>query len=347
MELFRIENLSFAYDSNRANRIFTNRVNLTTRWNLWNRYNRAKDSTRGCVDSNLDSTDSTRDFIDSTLDSTYSMQNHAQNLVLENINLNYDSSEFLAITGANGGGKSTLIKLILGILHPANPRTITRFIATKDMGYVPQSTQANPNFPIRAIECVLMGLVGEKIFGFYSKSDRFRAIEMLEKVGVSHFWDKKIADLSGGQRQRVFIARALMSRCKLLILDEPSASVDRTSSAQIFALLESLHRSGVGIIAISHDLDLVGKYASSIICLNRTIISMGAGLCAPNACDSLSQNSTISLESSAPKSYVLKSQKPTISLESEMLKSRKIKSQNPRNATQSHPQNNPPKDTNA
>lgn len=340
MELFRIENLSFAYDSNRANR-----VNFATRWNLWNRHNHAKDSTRGCVDSNLDSTDSTRDFIDSTLDSTYSMQNHAQNLVLENINLIYDSSEFLAITGANGGGKSTLIKLILGILHPANPRTITRFIATKDMGYVPQSTQANPNFPIRAIECVLMGLVGEKIFGFYSKSDRFRAIEMLEKVGVSHLWDKKIADLSGGQRQRVFIARALMSRCKLLILDEPSASVDRESSAQIFALLESLHRSGVGIIAISHDLDLVGKYASSIICLNRTIISMGAGLSAPNACDSLSQNPT--LESSATKSYAQKSQKPTISLESEMLKSRATKSQNPRNATQSHPQNNPPKDTNA
>lgn len=345
MELFRIENLSFAYDSNRANRIFTNRVNLTTRWNLWNRYNRAKDSTRGCVDSNLDSTDSTRDFIDSTLDSTYSMQNHAQNLVLENINLIYDNSEFLAITGANGGGKSTLIKLILGILHPANPRTITRFIATKDMGYVPQSTQANPNFPIRAIECVLMGLVGEKIFGFYSKSDRFRAIEMLEKVGVAHLWDKKIADLSGGQRQRVFIARALMSRCKLLILDEPSASVDRESSAQIFALLESLHKSGVGIIAISHDLDLVGKYARLIICLNRTIISMGTGLCASNVRDSLSQNPT--LESSAPKSYAPKSQKPTISLESEMLKSHTPKSQSPRNATKSHPQNNPPKDTNA
>lgn len=319
MTLFKIENLSFAYSVNHAHC-----VNFTNRWNLWNHYNHAKDSTHNVIDST---------------------QNHTQNLALENINLIYDSSEFLAITGANGGGKSTLIKLILGILRPANPRTITRFIATKDMGYVPQSTQANPNFPIRVLECVLMGLVGEKIFGFYSKSDRFRALEVLEKVGVAHLWDRKIADLSGGQRQRVFIARALIGRCKLLILDEPSASVDRESSTQIFALLESLHKSGVGIIAISHDLDLVGKYANSIMCLNRTIISMSAGLCATNICDSLSQNPT--LESSVPKSYAQKSQKPTISLESEMLKSRTPNPQNPHNVPKSHPQNNPPKDTNA
>lgn len=304
MELFRIENLNFAYGGNR-----TNRVNFI-------------DNTK----------DSALDFTDSTQNPT---QNHTQNLVLENINLIYDSSEFLAITGANGGGKSTLIKLILGILRPANPHTITRFIATKDIGYVPQSTQANPNFPIRVLECVLMGLVGEKIFGFYSKSDSFRALEVLEKVGVEHLWDKKIADLSGGQRQRVFIARALIGRCKLLILDEPSASVDRESSEQIFELLESLHKSGVGIITISHDLDLVGKYASLIMCLNRRIISMSAGLCATNMCDSLSQNPTL-------KSNALKLQKPTISLESKV-----PKSQNPHNAPKSRPQNNPPKDTNA
>ena len=308
MELFRIENLSFAYNASHQNFI--------SRQNRWNH---------------------TKDCINST-----KKQNLSQNLALENINLNYDSSEFLAITGANGGGKSTLIKLILGILHPVNPRTIARFIATKDMGYVPQSTQANPNFPIRVLECVLMGLVGEKIFGFYNKSDRFRALEALEKVGVSHLWDRKITDLSGGQRQRVFIARALIGRCKLLILDEPSASVDRESSTQIFALLESLHKSGVGIIAISHDLDLVGKYASSIMCLNRTIISMSAGLCATNMCDSLSQNSTISLKSNAPKS-----QKPTISLKSRVLKSHTLNSQNHHNVPKLHSQNNPPKDTNA
>lgn len=244
MELFRIENLSFAYGGNRTNRIFTNR------WNFWNHYNRTKNS---------------------ALDSTDSMQDLSQNLVLENINLIYDNSEFLAITGANGGGKSTLIKLILGILRPTNPRTITRHISTKYMGYVPQSTQANPNFTIRVLECVLIGLVGEKIFGFYGKSDRFRALEALEKVGIAHLWDKKLSDLSGGQRQRVFIARALVSECKVLILDEPSASVDRQSSVQIFTLLESLHKSGVGIITISHDLDLVAQYANAVAYLNRSI----------------------------------------------------------------------------
>lgn len=190
--------------------------------------------------------------------------------VLENINLRFFSSDFLAITGANGGGKSTLIKLILGILHPQNLH-ITRHIHTTQMGYVPQITQANPNFGIRAIDCVAMGLVGGRTFGFTPKRDKDKARNALSLVGIQNLWDKNLNELSGGQRQRVFIARALVGECKILLLDEPSASVDKQSAEAIFTLLDCLHKSGVGILLISHDVDLASKYANKVAMLNHTL----------------------------------------------------------------------------
>lgn len=190
--------------------------------------------------------------------------------VLENINLRFFSSNFFAITGANGGGKSTLIKLILGILHPQNPH-ITRYIHTTQMGYVPQITQANPNFVIRAIDCVAMGLVGGRTFGFTPKRDKDKARNALSLVGIQNLWDKNLNELSGGQRQRVFIARALVGECKILLLDEPSASVDKQSAEAIFTLLDSLHKNGVGILLISHDVDLASKYANKVAMLNHTL----------------------------------------------------------------------------
>ena len=190
--------------------------------------------------------------------------------VLENINLRFFSSDFLAITGANGGGKSTLIRLILGILHPQNPH-ITRYVKTTQMGYVPQITQANPNFAIRAIDCITMGLVGGRTFGFTPKRDKDKARNALSLVGIANLWDRNLNDLSGGQRQRVFIARALVGECKILLLDEPSASVDKQSAEAIFSLLDCLHKSGVGILLISHDVDLASKYANKVATLNRTL----------------------------------------------------------------------------
>ena len=224
MELFRVENLSFAYER-----------------------------------SDLKAIDSSK------------------NLVLENINLRFFSSDFLALTGANGGGKSTLIKLILGLLSPQNPH-ITRYIDTTQMGYVPQITQANPHFAIRAIDCVAMGLVGGKSFGFAHKLDKDKARNALSLVGIENLWDRNLNDLSGGQRQRVFIARALVGECKILLLDEPSASVDKQSAEAIFALLDCLHKNGVGILLISHDVDLASKYANKVATLNHTLEWLSNGL---------------------------------------------------------------------
>lgn len=190
--------------------------------------------------------------------------------VLSNINLNYESKDFLAIVGPNGGGKSTLLKLILGIIK-SNNQIFLQNISLKDIGYVPQNTLANPNFPVRVQEVVMMGRIDKKRFGFYTKKDKELALLALEKVGMRNFWDKKINELSGGQRQRVFIARAIVSDCKLLILDEPTASIDTKGSVQIFELLQNLHKNNIGIIVICHDLNIVLAYANKIAYLNKEL----------------------------------------------------------------------------
>ncbi|MBM0636505.1 metal ABC transporter ATP-binding protein [Campylobacter sp. VicNov18] len=195
---------------------------------------------------------------------------YGNEIVLQNINLNYDNKDFLSIIGPNGAGKSTLIKLILGLLkskHEIKFHALER----KQIGYVPQHTLANPNFYPRVIEIVLMGLINKKIFGFYSKKDKEKAMQALQSVNMQDFWDKTIDSLSGGQRQRVFIARALASECKMLILDEPTASVDTKSAIQIFELLNSLHRDGMGILLVCHDINLVLAYSDKIAYLNKEL----------------------------------------------------------------------------
>ncbi len=190
--------------------------------------------------------------------------------VLKNINLNYDNKDFLAIIGPNGAGKSTLIKLILGLLDSKNA-IYFKGIKKNEIGYVPQHTLANPNFFPRVLEIVLMGLVNKKVFGFYSKKDREKALLALKSVGMQDFWDRKINELSGGQKQRVFIARALVDECKMLILDEPTASVDSKSAIQIFELLNSLHQKGIGILVVCHDINLVLAYSDKIAHLNKEL----------------------------------------------------------------------------
>lgn len=198
--------------------------------------------------------------------------NYAYNneIILKNINLSYDNKDFLSIIGPNGAGKSTLVKLILGLLKSKNEIHF-KALQKKEIGYVPQHTLANPNFCPRVLEIVLMGLVSKKIFGFYGKKDKEKATQALKSVGMEKFWNKTIDSLSGGQRQRVFIARALASECKMLILDEPTASVDNKSAIQIFELLSSLHQKGMGILLICHDINLVLAYSDKIAHLNKEL----------------------------------------------------------------------------
>lgn len=191
--------------------------------------------------------------------------------VLEDINLTIKDDDFLAIIGPNGGGKSTLLKLILGLLK-AQKKTINKNIKNEEIGYVPQNTNLNIDFPITALEVVLMGHRSSKKRWFgYSSEEISCAKKSLAQVGMQEFANAKIGSLSGGQRQRVFIARALCSNPKLLLLDEPTASIDVQGQTKIYDLLKKLNES-ICIVVVSHDISVLLNYAKNVAHINKNLV---------------------------------------------------------------------------
>ncbi|MBE0492497.1 MAG: ABC transporter ATP-binding protein [Sulfurospirillum sp.] len=196
-------------------------------------------------------------------------------LVLENINLHVSTKDFLAIIGPNGGGKSTLLQLILGVLQPKSG-TITLFGEKTDkksmrVGYVPQNTNVNTHFPIKVLEVVMMGHTGSKRpFIGYGKDEIACAMSSLTQVGMEAFAQKKIGDLSGGERQRVMIARALCAHPTLLLLDEPTANIDAKGQKKIYELLKKLNED-ITIVVISHDIAISLEYAKKVAYINKTL----------------------------------------------------------------------------
>jgi zinc transport system ATP-binding protein len=195
--------------------------------------------------------------------------------VLSDINFTVHTGDFIAIIGPNGGGKTTLIKLILGLLKPSggivrvNGKAPGRGGAV--IGYVPQQINHNHNFPASALDVVLMGRhTPRKRWSLRNGEDRRVALEALEKMGMEKFADRKITDLSGGQRQRVLIARALVTVPDLLVLDEPTAGIDTKGQADFFNLLKTLNKE-LTILVVSHDLLVVSSFARSIACVNRRL----------------------------------------------------------------------------
>ena len=195
--------------------------------------------------------------------------------ILENINLDVQEKDFLAIIGPNGGGKSTLLKNILGIETPKSGTIeVLGGKAEKNLnkiGYVPQNTNINTDFPIKVIEVVMMGHVGHKrpLFG-YKKEEIACAMGALAQVGMERFSEFKIGSLSGGQRQRVMIARALCAHPSILLLDEPTASIDVNGQKQIYDLLKELNKS-ITIIVVSHDISVILSYANKVAHINKTL----------------------------------------------------------------------------
>ncbi|BBO76879.1 zinc ABC transporter ATP-binding protein [Desulfosarcina widdelii] len=195
--------------------------------------------------------------------------------VLEDINLDVRQGDFIAMIGPNGGGKTTLLKIMLGLLKP-NSGTIrvngdSAHKASSCIGYVPQDVHINSRFPITALDVVLMGkLDRNKRWARKTAANRREALDALEQLDMDIHAEKKIGELSGGQRQRVFIARALVTRPKLLLLDEPTASIDTRGQADFFKLLEKLNRE-ITIVVVSHDLLVISRYIKSVACVNRRL----------------------------------------------------------------------------
>ena len=191
--------------------------------------------------------------------------------ILEDISLDILKNDFLAIIGPNGGGKSTLLKLILNLLEPKKGK-IKNFLDKNQIGYVPQNTNLNIDFPITALEVVLMGHTPKKkqLFG-NSKEDIACAMNSLQQVSMEKFANSKIGDLSGGQRQRVFIARALCSNPKLMLLDEPTASIDVKGQKEVYDLLKDLNKS-IAIVVVSHDISVLLNYAKNVAHINKNLV---------------------------------------------------------------------------
>lgn len=196
--------------------------------------------------------------------------------VLSNVDLTVKRGDFVAVIGPNGGGKTTLVKLILGLLTPTKGtiRVNGQLPGARGatIGYVPQQINHNLVFPATVLDVVLMGRYSPKrrLSFFRQEQDRREAIEALGKMAMAEFAGRKISSLSGGQRQRVLIARALVTNPDLLVLDEPTASIDTKGQTDFFNLLRELNRD-LTILVVSHDLLVVSSYAKSIACVNRRL----------------------------------------------------------------------------
>ncbi|MBT9148947.1 MAG: metal ABC transporter ATP-binding protein [Dehalococcoidia bacterium] len=195
--------------------------------------------------------------------------------VLEGINLSIYQDDFLGIIGPNGGGKTTLLKVILGLVKPGRG-TVSVFGNTpekgrKRIGYVSQHSLFDRNFPASVWDVVMMGRLGKRgPFRKYSKQDRDAALHALETMEILDHRDQQIGKLSGGQRQRVFVARALVTEPELLLLDEPTASIDTPLKTGFYELLERL-KQRMAIVLVSHDISTISIHVDKIACLNREL----------------------------------------------------------------------------
>lgn len=202
--------------------------------------------------------------------------NYGENKVLKNINLDIDDKHFLGIIGPNGGGKSTLLKVIAGLIefkkgevkiynNPPNN-------SENYLGYVPQASEFDRSFPINVKEVILTGSLSGKlsIFKKYNKADIKKSKNIMKKLDIFSLRERQIGQLSGGQLQKVLIARALMTKPKILLLDEPTASIDAGSTTQIYDLLKDLNNK-MTIIVVTHNMEAVSSYFDSLACLNKTL----------------------------------------------------------------------------
>ena len=196
--------------------------------------------------------------------------------VLEDINLVIESGEFFGLIGPNASGKSTLLKLMLGLLEPDRGEISVLgnrpILSRVRLGYVPQFPTYQRDFPVAVSDVVITGRIGlTSIFGGYTEADRSKAGEVMAALEIEDIAGQQVSSLSGGQIQRMLIARALACDPEILIMDEPTANIDIRAEQDIFSLLR-IYNTRMTIIIVSHDIGFISSYVGRVGCLNRTMI---------------------------------------------------------------------------
>ncbi len=207
---------------------------------------------------------------------------YGKTFALEDISIDIKEGEYLGIIGPNGGGKSTLIKAILGLIDSTKDKIKIFGKPVKEsqerIGYVPQFSPVDKKFPISVMEVVLTGKMKEGIRPFfsYSKKDKEETMELLKEVGIENLAKRQISELSGGEFQKMLIARALSVNPRILLLDEPTASVDDTSRRQIYSFLSMLNAErNMTIVLVTHDIMAVSSQVHRLACLNGRLFYHG------------------------------------------------------------------------
>lgn len=201
--------------------------------------------------------------------------------VLEDISLHLHPGQFAALVGPSGAGKTTLLRLILGTLHPAQGEIYVRGESVRSrhaprIGYVPQRESVDWKFPVTVEQAVWMGQVRDgSPWPWITAAERKQVRSVLEQLGIANLVGRHIRDLSGGQQQRVFLARALISRPELLVLDEPTVGLDIQTAEMILHLLADLNRQGITLLITTHDLNAAAAHLPWVICLNRRVVAQG------------------------------------------------------------------------
>lgn len=198
---------------------------------------------------------------------------YGTNVVLHDISLKVNENDFIGVIGPNGGGKTTLLKVILGLIKPEKGKIVfnSNLLNSNSIGYLPQLSTGDNNYPVTVTDVVLSGMmISKRIISRMSASDRKRALTVIGELGLSDLANASLNELSGGQLQRVFLGRAIIGNPRLLLLDEPGNFVDSTFENDFYEKLRALN-SRMAILMVSHDLGMISSHVKSYACVNKSL----------------------------------------------------------------------------
>ena len=193
--------------------------------------------------------------------------------VLNDVNMDVYDDDFLGVIGPNGGGKTSLVKAILGLIPYEGSIEVASDLYSDrkiNIGYLPQTSDFDKLFPISVLDVVLSGLQSARFLSRHSSADKSHALSIMSEMGIRSIASKTIGEISGGQMQRALLCRAIISEPKLLILDEPSNFVDNKFEKELYDLLKDLNKT-MAIVMVSHDIGMITSVVKNIVCVNRSV----------------------------------------------------------------------------